>query len=301
MAVTRRQLRQAVGQQLGDLVVLTATEDSPLASIFIDRVNLVLDSRAYQGRQIVMSGGNVANLGLIRRVTGSSRDYHSITLDADLTEAPVEGDSADMMNWRGVGWTISDYNMAINAAIRNAGDTRYMVPLTQEIAAEDYNTTTGKITTPDNFVFVDEVAYKIEYADYTHWEDVFPGRIGTSHGWQEGPMDGTVEIGTDFSIDAYDYYSRVDNFYATTVETPTFRVRGWGRPSELATDDDETDIPTSWLEEEIKMIMLRRHLTTNPTFSEMYGRLYADAQRRADMLNPTMAFNYGPFAIRVRP
>jgi hypothetical protein len=285
MAITRAQIRENVGQQLGDLVVIRATADSPSASVFIDRTNLVLQPLAYSGRQVVFASGTPANIGLIRWVQGSSMEHRSLTFTDALPTAPVTGDTAHMMNWRGVGWTVDDYNMAINRAIRNAGQLRYMEWREDTLVAADYNTTTRRLTIPDDYIYVEELAFQT-YDDA--WEEAWMGRFNSGQGWAGAGLDGTLEIGTDV-------------FDTLLYPDPIFRVRGWARPAELLADDDETTVPSSWLEEEVMMALLRRHLATNPSLADIHGKLFADSARRADMLNPTMSFNFGPFATRVRP
>src|SRR6187402_1372138 len=143
MGSSLRDLRRAVGRQVRDLTVLTATADG-LDTNLVDNRNLVSGDDIWKGRDLYFVDGTLENLGEIRRSVSSSRSDHTITWGVALPAITHQGDEVEVWNLRSKGWHPFEVNAAINDVILTA-DTTFNVP-TYELIVDLFDMDAPTIT-----------------------------------------------------------------------------------------------------------------------------------------------------------
>lgn len=225
--VTRRDIRRRALTKLGDLLIVRATEAGSISTL-IDRIHLSGEPDAYRGREILFTGGTVANRGEQRYVTGSSRTNRSLTMDYDLPAATAEGDEAELINMRGTGYRFSDIEIAIDAAVESASN---MAPehVIWEVS-DTYDKDVGTITIPDDWIAISAVDWR-EASDQP-WQalDFHQKRLGS--GWTLDRARRLINISGERSL---------------TLHERAVRIYGLRAPQAIPNDDDVTGINAEWL------------------------------------------------------
>jgi len=212
---------------LGDVTPLTATV-SGTTTTFIDTITLSSGVEHPKNRDIVITNGHLSNEGLVRRITGADLNSGSLTFDA-LPQATAADDTAELYNFRGKGFRVSEYNSAINQAIAES------FPL--------YKSSNSDLLSPDPY----------DTSDAPH---ILTG-IGLTHMYSVGY---TNSLGTFVTIPKAQGFGRSgwwvdhsrlyinDTRYTSIIQGESVVVQGYSRAQQV--DDDTTDlilVPNEWL------------------------------------------------------
>ncbi len=226
MSITRRQLRRDILTNLGDLRLLKAT--ASLSNVtFIDTDDLVGETDAYKGREVLFTGGTAANLGEIRYVTGSSTTQRALGFGVSLPATPAVGDECEMINTRGIMVRFAEVHNAINQAIRGISG----VALSPATTDEQTFARGTAIELPADFATVENVQYLDSY-DSTLWRSVPKAPRINGSGWALDPASRTVVVGGQAAWD---------------LNERTIKVWGLAEPAVLLDDGDETPLDAEWL------------------------------------------------------
>lgn len=275
--MTRRELRRAVLEELGDLVITTAT--AATGSSQWEDVDTLADgdSTRYAGRDLYVTGGTPNNLGQIRKVQGSSSDGR-LQLTRSLPESVAIGDEAEIVNTLGMGITIPRVHRAIDIAIMEA---QVDVQITATIGTA-FDSATRSFDIPAAFTAVDGV-----YANYTSDLDtqsvrkIPHAKDRGANGWWVDVANRSVYIG---------------GLHGTLLNGATITLHGWGRPQPIAHDDDVCPVNAEWLLARVKASLLLRPIgggrSVTPEW-ERQGYFYEQqAERLRDAVRPRRAPNY---------
>jgi hypothetical protein len=219
-------LRRSIAMKLRDWVGITATQTSAGMSTFTDEDNLWQEAYALASSQVVLIDAHPDNVGAVRRVTGND-GAGTITLARDLPQPIALGDTADLVNIAGRGFTVSRYTEAVKEALRDAArDVR--IPIEVDIPTA-FDMDDPYVTLPYGMTEV----YAIEYNDgYDSW-GIGPARTrsAASAGWfAEG--GGRV---------------RVEGFGRLASDGYTIRAYGYGPHPDVYADDDIVAIDPEWV------------------------------------------------------
>jgi len=221
---SRRELRRRIADRLGDLVILEATSASLSDTSFIDALNISGAADNLVGRQFAVATG--PNAGHVARIVSSTESTNTITFTPHAPSDFGAGDVLEVVNERSRGWTVAEYNRAINAAIDDAW------PLA---AARFAATITGAFTIESPTIEIPEAMNEIAAVS-----------------WQDGSDDTWIDI------------ERTDPFYGWTADGTSglitirgapalladdrpVRLIGYGRHPQLTSDSDETALNPEWL------------------------------------------------------
>jgi hypothetical protein len=225
--VTRREIRRRILGKLGDLVIVQATDAGSLSTM-IDRIRLTGEPDAYRGRQIMLTGGTVANLGEQRYVTGSSRTNRSLTVDYDFPAETAVGDEAELINTHGTGYRFDDVAIAIDAAVESASNMA-REPVVLDVT-DTYNRATGDLTIPDDWVAVTGVDW----------------RNSSDEPWNALEMAGK-RLSSGWGVDRARRLITISGERSLYLDTKAVRIYGLRKPQPIPNDDDVTGINAEWL------------------------------------------------------
>lgn len=281
MAITRRELRRYILRSVGDLRLLTATADSGTNVLFVDTVNLTGEVGAYNGREVLFTGGTAANLGAIRYVIGSSSTARNIQFGIPLPANVMMGDEAELVNTRGVGFRIQDVHDAINQSIASISEVGYLEPA----ATTDVTYTRGTaIALPPEYVTVEDVQWLDSY-DATRFHTIPKSPKPNGKGWWIDHASRTLHITGNLP--------RL-NGYPGDSTTRSVRVWGLAAPAKLYDDNDQTNINVGWLIANCQAILLKGRYYRMPTAET--ERLMYDSIQEARGLLPRSTARRGPFS-----
>lgn len=278
--VTRGQLRRDVGTALGDLVVITATDDAADETTFTDTTTLTDEPRYYTGRQVYFTYGTPENQGLTRRVQSSSQATGTLTFTSALVSPVQTGDQAHMVNFRGVGWTISDYHTTFDAMIRDMIESHWETTAMFTVS-ENYDSATNIITLPSTFVSVEALEF---YDANDGWVEAYP--------FEGGPMGG-------WSVDRFQNAIQLSPSFIARLNGATMRVKGMADPDLPVDDGDVIALPHEWMLLEAQARLLELSLARHPGVGER-NRLLQQYRQRADNLRPLGFARPGPYSARIR-
>jgi hypothetical protein len=270
---TRKTLRRDILGDLGDVRILTATDDGS-DTTFIDTENLFGEVDAYKGREFLLTGGTEANLGEIRYVTGSSASQMAIGFGVSLPADTAEGDEGELINTRGIGFRFRDVHEAINRAIRTvAGDA--LVPTS--VTSATYARGDG-IALPDEFATVEYVQW-LDPSDDTIWRTVPKAPRLNGAGWAVDRSTRTVVIGGSWS---------------TTLDGQTVQVWGLAEPAELDSDTDATTINPEYVKVQAEAYLMRALYLKYKT--QELGNIATQLRDEAGVLRRRLGFVQGPLS-----
>ena len=142
----------------------------------------------------------------------------TLTLNTALTAATATNDTFDVFNRRGRGFTIDQYNRAINNAINDAFPASVIEVVATITGAFDADT--PEITVPASLVEVSALEAQDSTGD---WRIVPKARSRGGDGWYPDKASGELRL-----------YGR----NAWTVDTLSLRVFGLGRQGTLSAESD---------------------------------------------------------------
>lgn len=250
---SRMEMRRAIASSLGDLTRVNATAAGQEGTI-IDNVNLAQPLNAFNGMQIICTSSSwPQNIGHIGTVMSNSPAEKSINIEPPMPMPSMPGDEFDLYNYRGNGWTVDQYNSAINQSISRAGDEHSPLPYVATIDHDD-----EYLTIP---------------AEFSHFSGV--QAVDRRGSRKEVPTkDYSIMRGTR-ELTLKGRYSYRGGQYRT------LRIVGSRRPDQLLTDDARTHIPFDWMVEQAAAILLSHDVSMGITQGER-DRLLAMKQQGAD-------------------
>lgn len=265
--ISRRDLRRMVAQELGDLVLVTATAQGTESSI-VDNVNLTLENRHYNGMEIRCTVAmDARNVGKTATVTVSSQDSRSVNFIPPFPMPTMPTDEFEFTNFRGMGWRSVEYDNAINSAIRRASDEHFTIPYSAQI--ETPYRRRDEVQIPGEFTYFNGVSYTDRRGNKK--------RIGPT-GYNVDRYARTVELKGD-------YQSKANGAYITVhgeIESPL-----------LEEDHHKTPIPVEWILTEVKAILQNKAVSQGS--GQNRDRLfYMDRQgadQRRSLIIPSRAPN----------
>lgn len=227
MAITRRELRRMVADKLNDILDVVASSAGSVNTLQ-DAIALYEFDNTFSGSQILITSGHVDNVGREARVVRSSQQYASVTFIPELPQPVAQGDTAELYNLHGSGWTIRDYNRVLAAAVASQR-TRVPVPVSDLVGPALVRPDgTLVIDLPTNYIAVYAIRGDADGIEV----DVRPARYGTNRGWVAVEEDRIVEIrGPE----------------AAVLEGKDLTVYGYARHPALTTDDSLCYMDPTWV------------------------------------------------------
>jgi hypothetical protein len=281
MGTTRKELRRAIADELGELLIVTATSASPSNLQFVDAINLVGPDNKHAGRRFMATAGTGANLLRERVVVASSRTGTSLELSLALPEIPQTGDEAELLNDKGQGWSFALIHRLINKNIRDSGSlhrAELMATLGIPFAASSYADAT--VTLPAEFREI----YALEYLD-------------DSSQWRTLDLQGPRDRG-GYRVNGVGGVLTVSGNSVSSLVGKQLRAWGYGVPSILSADADVTSVSADWLVQRVVAQLLR--------IGSHFNRLGDTPQTsqaeiaRADSMRPLLRTIPKPGSMKVR-
>ncbi len=186
MSMTRRQMRRKIAGDMRDLVVLTAHEGSS-NNLIVNPVELADFDNTLVSSQILCTSG--ANAGHLARVTGSSQVGKSISFDPPTPEPVLPGDEFELVNLRGAGFRVEEYNRQIVALVSGLA-AKYPRKITSDPVT--YNAEYPAFVIPEGWIAV--YGASLLYPDGSE----FPfkrARSEGARGWHVDPATRTFTLG----------------------------------------------------------------------------------------------------------
>ena len=258
MGSSLRDLRRAVGRQVRDLTVLTATANGQ-DTFLIDNRNLVAGDDIWKGRDLYFVDGTPDNIGEVRRSVSSSRADHTIGWGVALPFITQTGDVVEAWNVRSKGWHPFEVNAAINDAILTA-DTTFNVP-TYAVIGTLFDESSPTIAVPATLPRV----YAVEWQDADdNWHTVDRANAPDNYGYYVNRGMGTITInGGDlrYSMNGY-----------------TVRLRGYGTLPQLEADTDTTELHANYVILQAAAYLFFNGVDRNPNNERLYTPIASQAQ-----------------------
>lgn len=271
---SRQEIRRAVANELGDLVVATATAIGEVDTIF-DEISLARESRHFDGMQVFCTRGSPLNMGHLARVTASSGESRSITCTPAFPERTLTGDEFELVNRRGMGWTFDQYNRAINVAIQRAGEEHAVIPYSEDIPGS-VSMRIPEIPIPETFEYFSGLTIMDRY-----------GRM------RKIPPK-------DYTVDRHGMMVTLKGQSRRRFATPqAVRMHGYVRPGPLLEDTHRTTVQLEWLIWEVKAELESYDVTTGMP-NGMRDRLYNMDRQGADGRRVSVIGTRAPNTVRLR-
>lgn len=278
--MTRRDLRRAIMQEIGDLTVTTATAASG-SSQWTDVDNLSFgDSGRYAGRELFVTRGTVNNIGQLRAIAGSN-GQGTINLMRSLPDSVQIGDEAEIVNTYGGGIRIQQVHDAINTSIIRA---RVEIPIAATIEGA-FDTATRSVTIPPEFVTIHAVQAVYPDDEATHgWRDIRKAQGLGADGWSVERATGTLYIG---------------GYTGTVLADATIRIFGFGHPPPMTSDDDISPVDAEWLIEDVTAKLLLRAIGGARSITPEWERKGFYRDQKANDIRDLVRVRRPPNSVRV--
>jgi hypothetical protein len=208
-------------RRLGDAVMIEATTTGTLTT-FVDTLHVDADRRHWAGSQIFFYEELQNNFGLSRIISGCTTN--TLSWAVSITNAPISGNDAVIVNARGKGFEIDEYRNAINDGI-----SRLRGVVMQHVQNEP-----GLVTLDDTVAVpaaLNEL-YAVSWYDSSceRWNVVPKARGRNGDGWSVEDVS-TIRItgdllrgftGVDLRFSGYAYQEELDAYGddLTIAETP---------------------------------------------------------------------------------
>lgn len=234
-SLTRAEIRRMVGNMLGDVTELVATANGT-ATTFIDTINLSSNIEGPRNRDIVFPVSDVVgNQYMVRRVTHYDLNAGWVAFDA-LSGITTLDDVAEMYNFRGKGWRISEYNSAINQAIR---ETRGLYK------EQDWDGIPAVNVVSSSEINIDLLGYDyisgVDYLSGSTYLSIPAARSSTANGWW-------IENATALRVNGYPVV-------LNSAENDSIRIQSWNDAAVVDDDSDAITIPPEWLTNRVASIL----------------------------------------------
>jgi hypothetical protein len=272
--ISRLELRRMTLSRVGDLKILRATATGS-DSTFIDANNLTGEANAYRDRQAYFAGGTTANVGLIRHVSGSDKAQRALGFGLALPAATAIGDEVELVNTRGVGFTIEAVHQAIDNAMATA---RTVVSIPLSYAPESaFDEDDGTVAIPATWRSFSGIEWQ---DDNGAWRPIRTSPRYGGDGWSVDSASRTVMVG---------------GTWARRIDGQSVRLRGYGAPAMLTADADRTPVSADWLVAETVSQLLNGASLMYPTPERL--RAAERAERGAQGLRYMLATRLAPNTI----
>lgn len=154
---TRLQIREAIGYNLGNMILGTCTAAGTTTTI-IDANRLAFGGdQDFVGHEVIMTTGSTANIGLIRKVTAFSAASTLMTIAPGLSAISAQDDGFELWD----DFTVTEANAAINQALTDASDDILIEKIDDTTLAKEQNRFQYSI--PSGF----EALHMVEYVETT--------------------------------------------------------------------------------------------------------------------------------------
>lgn len=271
--LTRKELRRMIARDLGDYYEWVATDPGTESSI-TDRVHFARQLHHFRGMEVTVLQGARYNIGQSRTVQGSSAESQTITFAPELNSRIAVGDSGELHDYRGNGWTFAEKNEAINAAIDRAGEWQAVVSLAVDL--------------PDAFrraqPFIDIPEPMTHFAGVEYTDRRGYRRRLAPKDWRATAGFASVEVRGQAIHD---------------LDGRSLRLLGFARPGRLLTDEQRTSVPAEWLVMEAKAILQEGDISSSVQPGNR-DRLFNASRSGADARRTMTAVRFPPNTIRVR-
>lgn len=275
LTVTLAELRRRVARRFGDYTQLTATASGNVGkTTLIDTLNVNTATEDMKGRILLFTSGT--NAGLTARVTGQDDATGTLTFTPAATAQTAPGDTFDVFNKRGKGFTPQEYTAAINDAINDAFPLGLIEVRTDITPAFAY--ATPEVTVPASMTHV----HTVEWGDEEgYWHLVPRAARANEYGWVADPAAGELRIlgSPGYSVDGL-----------------TLRLTGYGRQETLSAETD-----TCALNAEYVVARACYHLALGALDKDgAYGQRAGVFLQEAKELRSRLRRYWHPMAERVR-
>ena len=256
LTLTRAELRARVARELGDYVLLTATDLGTTTTI-IDTLNVGTFAENFNGRFLYFTSGT--NVGLTRRVTATTDGSGTLTFTPAASGAVAESVTCEVYNKRGVGFTPDQYHSAINDAINDAYPLGVIRVRSTIGTAFDADTQT--VTVPAAMTHVSDV----EWQDSdTFWHSIPMASRRNEFGWIADPTAGEIRI-----------LGRI----GSDIDGNTVRLTGYGRQGTLADDSDTCALNAEYIVCRAKFHLCMSALDRGPEWGQRAQVHLGESQR----------------------
>jgi hypothetical protein len=226
MSATRTEIRRAIGDKTGDMMVLTATEDSATTGTITDTVRM--GARGDNAPSLINRILYVPSQEHEARTTGFQSNTKTLSFSPVLDTALVEGEEAEL-------WSIADRIGDIGTIHRMINTGIHYV---RDIVGEEFSDTSVTFNASDPYVTIPSDMYEVGGID---WADP-RGRL------REIRSDHVRLRGRDRQIEI-----RKRGMYYSHGRTIT--LWGYRRAQPLTSDDDETEVDMEWIVESVASLI----------------------------------------------
>jgi hypothetical protein len=263
MPESRGQLRRLVGNLLGDCTTLVATV-SGTTTTFIDTINLTSNIEAPRNRDIVFAQGGSS---VTRRVTTYDLNAGWVAFDAIATTGPTSVNSeADMYNFRGKGWRVTEYDNALyQATLESRG--WWKEPAFYDVQTSDIDSNGLIDISGTGLKYLSGVQY---LQTPTAYLSIPAARSSTGVGWW-------TDTEANLVINGYTHV-------LSGASNDSIRLYGYIHADLPATDGEETFLPTEWVSNRMAAILCMSALDRDQS-NFARGQHF---QRMADMVVPSL-------------
>lgn len=210
---------------LGDLVMAQATQNSDTATEFVDAVNFPTGNEGLVRRQIFITSG--PSRGHLAVITGFDGDAHAISIEPPTPTPVMTGETACIINKKGMGFVYLEYVQALQQAQDDAYPL-HRVPVVSIASA--FDSETGIVTVPTTMNEVYEIQVQDDEGD---WYPV-PKSVSSAHpGWQ------VHRYSNQIIVNGYAIRDRLDGY--------NIRVLGEGKEDPLTTYDSTTGLHPDYM------------------------------------------------------
>lgn len=224
MPTSRLELFYGIADHLGELLIVTATDDASDTRTFVSATEFTVQDQSLAGRGAwyVFSNNpdSAGNVQTARRVQAVSSGTHTLTVDADWPSASRAGDVLALVNWHGYSVRIDEIHRKINTLIERVSD-EMAIPATGTAAT------------------FDALAPTISYPDTWDWV------LGCQ--WQDALGVWHPIYVKDLEFQPWDATVQIKNVPRRKLSGYPVRLLGATRLQPLDDDADETVAPKAWL------------------------------------------------------
>jgi hypothetical protein len=207
-----------------------------------------------KGRVLLASDGSVHRINAQVDATNTLTFTPAVS-NANLVEA---GDTAEVFNKRGKGFTPTEYRDAINAAINDAFPLG-LIEVTDASAA--FDATSPEVTVDVQLVYVKTV----EWEDDDDFRTVIPLATQTNqYGWIADGASGKIRI--------LGYPASIANGY-------DLLLTGYGRQDILTSDSDTCLLNAEYIVSRACEHLALSAIDRDPMFGQMFGQFQREAER----------------------